>query len=82
MHNDRTVYGVTADLAKEFHPHQWVNLYQLDPTNREQELHYLGRYRVKDLPSQIAEQADGFALEPVDEQGNVISVQQALDESS
>jgi hypothetical protein len=78
MHNDHTVYGVTAELAKEFHPQQWVNLYQLDQTNREQELHYLGRYRIKDLPISI-EQADGFALEPLDEQGNVISVQQALD---
>lgn len=81
MHNDRTVYGVTAELAQEFHPHQWVNLYQLDQIKREQELHYLGRYRIKDLPSRIEQQADGFALEPLDNQGNVISVQQALNSS-
>ncbi len=78
MHNDRTVYGVTAELAREFHPRQWVNLYQLDQINREQELHYMGRYRIQDLPIKIEQQADSFALEPLDEQGNIISVQQAL----
>jgi hypothetical protein len=82
MHNDRTVHGVTADLAAEFDPQQWVNLYRLDSILHEEELHYLGRCQVKDLAAQISpSQPDSFALEPTDAQGNVISVQQALNDA-
>jgi len=77
---DRTVVGVTADLADEFAPNQWINLYQIDPIQGEAEIHYRGRYQVKDLSVVLADRAIAeFVLEPLDEQGNVISVQEALD---
>jgi hypothetical protein len=77
---DRTVVGITADLGGELDPEQWVNLYQLDPIQGEAEIHYRGKYQVKDLSIVLADQALAqFVLEPLDEQGNVISVQQALD---
>lgn len=77
---DRTVVGITADLADEFSPEQWVNLYQLDPIQGEAEIHYRGKYQIKDLSHLLANQSLAqFVLEPLDEQGNIISVQQALD---
>jgi hypothetical protein len=80
MLNEPTVFGITADLADEFSPEQWVNLYQLDPVQREDHLHYWGKCQVKDLPDMLSDTLPSdFALEPLDEQGNVISVQQALD---
>lgn len=78
--NEPTIFGVTADLADEFNPEQWVNLYQLDPVQRGEQLHYRGRYQIKELPEHVVETLPSdFALEPLDDQGNVISVQQALD---
>lgn len=77
---DRTVVGITADLAGEFDPEQWVNLYQIDPIQGEAQIHYQGKYQVKSLSTVLADQSPAqFVLEPLDEQGNVISVQQALD---
>lgn len=77
---DRTVVAITADLSDEFSPEQWVNLYQLDPVQGEAEIHYRGKYQVKDLSVVLADRSPAqFVLEPVDGQGNVISVQQALD---
>lgn len=82
MCNEPVVCGVTADLADEFSPEQWVNLYQLDPVQAEKHLHYQGKFQVKDLPDELAGSSPSrFALEPLDEQGNVISVQQALNNS-
>lgn len=77
---DRTIVGITADLSDEFSPEQWVNLYQLDPIQGEAEIHYRGKYQVKDLSVVLADRSPAqFVLEPLDGQGNVISVQQALD---
>lgn len=89
MSNQRTVYGVTAELADEFSPQQWVNLYQLDPGLEEAELHFWRKCQIRDIPAILAGSfctgdhafLSNFALEPLDEQGNVISVQQALDKS-
>lgn len=78
--SDRTVVGITADLAGEFDPEQWVNLYQIDPIQGEAQIHYRGRHQVKSLSTMLADQSLAqFVLEPLDEQGNIISVQQALD---
>lgn len=77
---DRTVVGITADLAAEFTPEQWVNLYQIDPIQGESQIHYRGKHQVKDLTVVLIDQSPAqFVLEPLDEQGNIISVQQALD---
>lgn len=82
MSYQRTIYGIMADLAGEFSPEQWVNLYQLDPVLGEAELHFWRRCRVKEIPDVLGNAAlSGFAVEPIDEHGNVISVQQALDDS-
>jgi hypothetical protein len=83
MTQEPTIHGITADLANEFSAQQWVNLYQLDPTLGEQQLHYLGRYQVKDLSTVLADDnPSAFAVEPLDEQGNAISVQQAINNST
>ena len=77
---EREVRGVTAELAQEFHPEQWVNVYQLDPELGEEALHYRGRCQIKALAHLIgASGRDQFALEPLDQAGHVISVQQAFD---
>lgn len=77
---DRTVVGITADLASEFSPEQWVNLYQIDPVHGESQIHYQGKYQVRDINVVLAGQSPAqFVLEPLDGHGNVISVQQALD---
>jgi hypothetical protein len=82
MSYQRTIYGITADLANEFSPEQWVNLYQLDPVLGEEELHFWRKCQVKEIPDVLGSAAlSRFAVEPLDDQGNVISVQQALDES-
>lgn len=76
---DRTVVGITADLASEFDPEQWVNLYQIDPIQGEAQIHFRGKHQVKDLSEVLSEQSPAqFVVEPLDGQGNVISVQQAL----
>lgn len=82
MLNEPTVLGVTADLADEFSPEQWVNLYQFDPIQGKEHLHYRGRYQIKELPENlIGDSPKSFALEPLDQQGNIISVQQALNDA-
>jgi hypothetical protein len=79
MTDEHTVHGILADLADELSPEQWINLYQLDPVEGEAHLHYRGKYQVKELPQILANASlTDYALEPLDEQGNVISVQQAL----
>lgn len=40
MSYQRMIYGITADLADEFNPEQWVNLYQLDSELGEEQLHF------------------------------------------
>jgi hypothetical protein len=78
-----TIHGITADMAEELNAQQWVNLYRLDPALGEQQLHYVGKYQVKDLSTILANNnLSDFAVEPLDEQGNVISVQQAINNAT
>jgi hypothetical protein len=77
---DREVRGITAELAQEFHPDQWVNVYQFDPELGDQKLCYRGRCQIKHLTHLMGNlPLDQFALEPLNHEGQVISVQQAFD---
>ena len=77
---EKEVKGVTAELAQEFHPDQWVNVYQFDSELGDQELCYCGKCQIKHLSYLLGgKPLKQFALEPLDQEGHVISVQQAFD---
>lgn len=66
------IKGIYADEADKLHPEQWVNVYQIDVTDG---AIYHSSCQVKELNLDDSEE---YGLEPTDEDGNLMSVKQAL----
>jgi len=67
------IKGIWADEADQLHPEQWVNVYEVSPLGAI----YCFSCQVKNFD---LDELDGwdYGLEPTDEDGNVMSVPEAL----
>ena len=65
------IHGIWADMADQFHPLQWVNVYEISFGAI-----FHSSCQVKDLDLEELGDWD-YGLEPTDENGNVMSVNEA-----
>ena len=66
------IKGIYAEEADQLHPEQWVNVYEIDVCGR---AIYHSSCQVKELDLDYPEE---YGLEPTDEDGNLMSVKEAL----
>jgi hypothetical protein len=66
------IKGIYADEADKLHPEQWVNVYQIDVCGRAT---FYCSCQVKELDLDDPEE---YGLEPIDEDGNLISLKKAF----
>jgi hypothetical protein len=67
------IKGIWADEANQFHPEQWVNVYEISPLGAI----YYSSCQVKHLDLEELGGWD-YGIEPTDEDGNVMSMTAAL----
>lgn len=76
------INGVPAEEAYRFHPEQWVNLW-LFQYNGSNDVSFYCCSQVWNLAEAIGDyDIDEFVLEPVTEDGEEMSLQQAIDLAS
>jgi hypothetical protein len=67
------VFGLYADEAMtRFAPGQWVNVYEVLPAG------YVSEATMSSLPDEVLDDPEDYFLEPTDEDGNPMSLRQAL----
>lgn len=66
------IKGIYADEADKLNPEQWVNVYQIDFTGR---AIFHSSCQVEELDLDYPEE---YGLEPTDEDGNLMSLQEAF----
>lgn len=67
------IFGLYADEAMtKFAPGQCVNVYEVLPPG------YFSEATMSSLPEEVLDDPESFFLEPTDENGNPISLRQAL----
>ncbi len=71
------IKGIWGDEAYRFKPEQWINVWLIDEHNQ---ANYFGCCQVRNLLNTIGDSApiDEFGLEPIDPDGNLIPVEEAL----